>query len=160
MRTRNASIYRAACAFTGLVAWLAAVPAGAAVTTVYKCFDGKLNVVYTDQPCRGEELNIEGGTADAAAVAALAREREALSRSAEQRMLDNRRATLDRDLADRYAVVGPPPLDYGSQLYYPGGGGYYPGYADRRPRQDRARPVPRRDRAGVVPAPPGNLIRR
>ena len=144
----------AACIFAA-----AATHASAAATTVYKCFDGKLGVVYTDQPCRGEQLSIEGGTADPVAVAELAREREALSRSAAQRIADNRRAAIERDLAPQYVYAGPP-AGYGSEIYYPAGLGYYPNAVDGRPPRDHLRPDPRRGRMSAVPAPRGNLIRR
>lgn len=136
-----------------------AVHAPAAVTTVYKCFDGKLGVVYTDQPCRGEQLSIEGGSVDPVAVAELQREREALSRSAAQRIIDNRRAAIERDVAPPYVYAGPP-AGYGNEIYYPAGFGYYPNVIDGRPHRDHARPDPRRGRMSAVPAPPGNLIRR
>lgn len=107
----------------------ATTPAIGAVTTVYKCFDRSLNVVYTDQPCRGEQLDIDPGRADPNAIAELQREREALSRAVAQRIADNRRYPA---AAPDY-VVAPPPL--GSEVYYPAGGGYYyPPYGYDRAR--------------------------
>ena len=106
-----------------------ATAASAAVTTVYKCFDPNVNVVYTDQPCRGEQLDIDPGRADPNAIAELQREREALSRAVAQRIADNRRYPA---AAPDY-VVAPPPL--GSEVYYPAGGGYYyPPYGYDRAR--------------------------
>jgi hypothetical protein len=45
-----------------------------AATTVYKCFDVTLGVLYTDQPCKGEQMDIRAGEADPVAVAELQRE--------------------------------------------------------------------------------------
>ena len=113
----------------------AALPATAAVTTVYKCFDRNLGVLYTDQPCRGEQLDIEAGRADPAALAELQREREALSRAMAQRIADNRRVHVD---APGY-VIAPPPA--GGEIYYPAGWGYGAPYYS----EDRMRP---RNRGG------------
>jgi hypothetical protein len=108
----------------------AAAPASSAVTTVYKCFDRSLNVVYTDQPCRGEQLDIEAGRADPAALAELQREREALSRAVAQRIADNRRLPVANS---DYAVGGfASPID--PEVYYPAGWGSYDPYAVERPR--------------------------
>jgi len=155
---------------------LLAPSANAAVTTVYKCFDRSLGVLYTDQPCRGESISIEAGATDAAAVAELQREREAVSRSAAQRIADNRRAGIDRDYAPRYVYAGPPVADFANDIYYPAGYGYYGGYGgygyggypQRAQRPDGPRPDVRRDRPSVsVPspnlinrAPPPNLVNR
>ena len=125
----------------GAVALLlgAAIPAGAAVTTVYKCFDRNLGVLYTDQPCRGEQLSIESGSVDPVGIAELQREREALSRSVAARTANAGARTLPNDVAMGYDVgygyPGPP----GDDVYYPaylGGGGYASNAKDRRPRQD------------------------
>ncbi len=78
-----------------VLAW-AAGPAAAATPAIYKCFDRNLAVLYTDQPCSGELLDVRPGSADPEAVAALARERDALSRSIERRIADQRRATPER----------------------------------------------------------------
>jgi hypothetical protein len=134
--------------------------ATAGVATVYKCFDRHLNVVYTDQPCGGEKLDIELGRVDQNAVAELAREREALSRAVAQRIADNRRYPV---AASDY-VVGPPPPD-GSEIYYPAGWGYYAPYGNDRMR-GRGNNFDRGDhnRARVarsVPAvPPNGLTNR
>ena len=101
--------------------------ASAAVTTVYKCFDRTLGVLYTDQPCRGEQLDIEAGRADPNAIAELAREREALSRAVAQRIADSH----------RYPVTSPdygPPPPQDAEVYYPAGLGYYAPYGDYRSR--------------------------
>jgi hypothetical protein len=142
---------------------LVASPAPAAVTTVYKCFDARLNVVYTDQPCRGEQLDIELGTVDHARVAELAREREAVSRAIAQRIAENNRAAAARAYAPP-VYAGPPPGYYGGdEVYYPAGWGYVgPTYGDRRGgRGDHARPPSRNNRPPPsVPASRGDLIRR
>jgi hypothetical protein len=76
--------------------------AQAANTPIYKCFDKHLALVYTDVPCKdGEELDLRAGDADPVAVARLDHERDLLSQSAAQRIVDERRAALERDLADR-----------------------------------------------------------
>src|ERR1700755_2120798 len=82
---------------------LAAGYGNAAVPTVYKCFDRNLGVLYTDQPCRGEQLSIEGGSIDPVAVAELQREREAVARAAAQRVAELRRV----DVAPQYYAGGP-----------------------------------------------------
>ena len=168
MNAYAASVSRAARppALAGLLVTLLALalPAHAGVTTVYKCFDRQLGVLYTDQPCRGEQLNIEGGSIDPVAIAELQREREAVARSAALRVADNRRAALDRDLAASYMYAGPPPVaNYGNDIYWPAGGyGYYPDYNIQRSRPDRPDRFPPQARRTppTVPAPPGNLIKR
>ena len=141
---------------------LAMSPANATVTTVYKCFDRNLDVVYTDQPCRGEQLRIEGGNTDPVAIAELQREREAVARAAAQRVAESRRG----DGAPQYVYGGGPPApavipDYAySDGYYPLGYGYAPGYNDRRGRGDQGRHYGNQRRQSHVPAPPGNLIKR
>jgi hypothetical protein len=109
-----------------LAAFLFAIAtAQAANAPVYKCFDKHLALVYTDVPCKdGEELDLRAGDADPAAVAHLERERELLSIAATQRIADERRAALEKDLADRSRghVMGEPngPDDYADY-----GDGYY-----------------------------------
>lgn len=103
--------------------------ASAAVTTVYKCFDRNLGVLYTDQPCRGEQIDIDAGRADPNAIAELARERDALSRAVAERIADHRRYPV---AAPDY-VVGPPPPS-APEVYYPAGWGYYAPYGNDRPR--------------------------
>jgi hypothetical protein len=74
----------------------------AATTPIYKCFDKNLGLLYTDEPCKdGEQLNIRAGDADAAAVARLERQRDALDQSAAQRMADQRRAAAEGNGASR-----------------------------------------------------------
>ena len=148
------------CVELALVALLiaAAPAASAAVTKVYKCFDGALGVLYTDQPCRGEQLDIEAGRADPNAIAELAREREALSRAVAQRIADNRRVAV---AGPDYDALPPPPQD--AEIYYPAGWGYYAPYGDQRPRGrgDAARGGDNNNRARVarsVPAIPPNGI--
>jgi hypothetical protein len=152
-----------ACLKLALVAILVgcAPAASAAVTTVYKCFDRSLGVLYTDQPCRGEQLDIEAGRADANAIAELARERDALSRAVAQRIADNRR--LAAAVPD-YGAPPPPPQD--AEIYYPSGCGSDPPYAGdprTRGRGDNPRGADNnRERfARSVPAvPPNGLTNR
>jgi hypothetical protein len=100
--------------------------AQAANATIYKCFDKHLALVYTDVPCKdGEQLDLRAGDADPAAVARLDRERELLSLAAAQRIVDERNAALQRDLADRSRPVMVEPnapdasADYGYGYGYP-----------------------------------------
>lgn len=136
----------------------AALPA-AAVTTVYKCFDRALGVLYTDQPCRGEQLDIDAGKADPAALAELQREREALSRAMAQRIADNRRVAVEPP-----AYYVPPYAE--PEVYYPAGLGYYGPYAGDRTRNRGPGTGDNRDNRGdgrarssrSVPAVPPNGI--
>ncbi|HTP99804.1 MAG TPA: hypothetical protein VMN56_10795 [Casimicrobiaceae bacterium] len=137
-----------------------ALPAGAAVTTVYKCFDRNLGVLYTDQPCRGEQLSIESGSVDPVGIAELQREREALSRSMAARTAATKRnAAVDRDVALGYDVGYGYPAPQGDDVYYPayfGGWGSAPNTKDRRPPQDS-----RKDKQPYhVPVPPPTHLHR
>src|SRR4029453_18216588 len=138
-------------------------PARAAATTVYKCFDKNLGVLYTDEPCKGEQMNIRAGEADPAAVAELQREREAVSRSAAQRIADNRRAALEReDVAQ--STYGPPlglPAYSDADGYYAGYGAYPYSTAKRgrHPMRDPRRLDRDRERERVVINPPRSLPR-
>jgi len=145
---------------------LAGGTANAAVTTVYKCFDRNLGVLYTDMPCRGEQLSIEGGNTDPVAIQELRREREAVARQASERVAELRRV----DVAPQYVYGGGPAMpmqdnSYAGDAYYPLGYGYAPGYGDGRGdgrgrgdqgfgRHNRYQPRP------SLPAPRGNLIKR
>jgi hypothetical protein len=67
----------------------------AATTPIYRCLDSNLGLLYTDEPCKDdEELNIQAGDADPAAVARLERVRDALDQSAAPRMAEPHRATV------------------------------------------------------------------
>lgn len=115
-----------------LLALGGSAPAGAA--TVFKCFDRNLGVLYTDQPCRGEQLDIDAGRPDPAALAELARERDALARSMAQRIADQRRAAIERDLVVRtlpgpaWGFDGPA----AAEVFYPAYLAYAPGPPPRR----------------------------
>jgi len=92
---------------------LAPIGAAGATTTVYKCLDRNLGLVYTDEPCKdGERLDIRAGDADPAALARLDRARDALERSAEQRIADERRFAAQRDLAAWMSYTGLEPPAY------------------------------------------------
>lgn len=147
--------------FLALAAACAA--SGAAIAApIYKCFDRSLGVLYTDEPCRGEVVDIRAGTADPVALAELQRERDAVSRSAAQRIADTRRAPLPPmpNYVEPPVVSGAPYVDPG--YGYPGA--YLYGYA---PYVERARPDAdrgARDRGRIdirtVPATPSQLPRR
>ena len=146
----------AACAM-----FLATASAASTNTPIYKCFDRNLTLLYTDQPCKdGEQLDLRPGDADPASVARLERERDRLDQSYAQRIADERRAALQRDLA-----YGPAQGDvfYGgapdySQDYY----GYplvaYPPYVHpraRHPHRPRVAATPR-----FAPSPPFQVPRQ
>jgi hypothetical protein len=138
------------------------VGAQAGTSTIYKCFDKNLGVLYTDQPCKGEPLEIRAGDADPNAVAALEREREALSRSMAQRIADQRRAALEAQRAVEWIYPAPPGpnVQASNDVFYPAAWGFAPYGATRPPRQVDRRPDERRDRASYVPNPPRGLPRR
>jgi hypothetical protein len=140
---------------------LASASASATATTVYKCFDKRLGVLYTDEPCKGEQMSIRAGEADPTAVAELQREREALSRSAAQRIADNRRAALEREYAAQRAYASPDmsPEYAGADVYYPAGYGVMPYAAAQRGRPPM-RDERRFDRERFLPNPPRGLPRR
>jgi hypothetical protein len=72
----------------------------AATTPIYKCLDKNLAIVYTDEPCKdGERLDLRPGEADAAAVARLERQRDALDQSAYQHAAEQRRAAMADEAA-------------------------------------------------------------
>lgn len=134
----------------------------AAAAPIYKCFDKSLSVVYTDLPCKdGEVVDIRPGSADPAALARLERERDALDRSSAQRVIDLRRAELDRSIAQAnnyYPAYAP---DYAGGYdgdSYADYGGFFPyGYgvptgAGRNRSSAHDRPFDRRGaRQHVVP---------
>jgi hypothetical protein len=117
---------------------LAAVaPVCNSATPIYKCVDGNLGLLYTDEPCKnGELLNVRAGDADPAALARLERAREALDQSAAQRVADERRAATVQDLSAWYARPGLPgpyddmaayaPFDYGLTWWLPAFGAAHP----------------------------------
>jgi len=141
---------------------IAGVGAHAGTSTIYKCFDRNLGVLYTDQPCKGEQLEVRAGDPDPNAVAALERERDALSRSMAQRIADQRRAALDAQRAVEWVYPAPPdPNVYAANdVYYPAGWGYAPYYGAKPPRQPDRRADAPRDRASHVPNPPRGLPRK
>ena len=148
-----------ACALTALViAVIAIAPASAANTTIYKCFDSHLGLVYTDLPCRdGERLDIRAGDADPAALARLERMRDQLDQSAAQRIVDERRAaertalanTLRREAAEERSTpesMAYLPFDYGY--------GYAPFLPEARRHPPRARPHKLAGPPRFAPNPP------
>ncbi len=82
--------------------------ASAATTTIYKCFDRNLNVLYTDEPCSGVQMNVKTNDADPAALAELQYERDALARSTAQRLADGRRAALEWAAAPQWVYPAEP----------------------------------------------------
>ena len=134
---------------------LAPVSSSAATTTIYKCFDKNLGLLYTDEPCQGERLNIRAGDADPAAVARLERARDALDQSAAQRIADERRVAAQRDLAAWYTggvepgaydyPVANAPYDYGVAWWFPGFARHHP------PRSRPHRPPESRHFVSVPP---------
>jgi len=121
---------------------LAAAPAWAVDTPIYKCFDNHLSLVYTDLPCKdGEVVDIRAGSADPAAVARLERARDQLDQSAAERTRDERRAAElrgmalppDDDVAAPQAAAEASDYGYG---YLP-----YPLSRPYHPRRHRPHPV-------------------
>ena len=135
---------------------LAVAAAHAANTPIYKCFDRHLALVYTDVPCKdGEELDLRAGDADPAAVARLERERDLLSLAATQRIADERRATLERDLYSRSGpVMVEPPNAPDEYADYGNGYGYgYPVFA-HTPKAHPRPHVRRMAEHRFAPSPP------
>lgn len=135
---------------------------------IYKCLDRNLGIVYTDLPCKdGEKLDLRPGSADPAAVARLERDREELNMAAQQRLADERRASLQRDLAyysqpPAPIMVGPGPQDYSTD-YGDYGYGYplfaYPSYG-MRSRFPRANPFIKPSQPRFAPNPPFKVPRQ
>jgi hypothetical protein len=74
--------------------------ADAATAPIYKCLGNDLGLIYTDQPCKGgERLDVHAGDPDPTAVARLQGARDQLDRSAAARLVEERRAATQRDLA-------------------------------------------------------------
>jgi hypothetical protein len=100
---RRVKKYRSASAgFLALCGVALAASGWAATMPIYKCLDKNLTLVYTDEPCKdGERLDIRSGEADAAAVARLERQRDALDQSAHQRAVDQRHMAIADAAASR-----------------------------------------------------------
>ncbi len=138
-----------------------AAPAAAGSTAVYKCFDRNLNVLYTDQPCAGEVLEIRAGDPDAAALAALQKERDALAKSIAQRIVESRQPREPAPAPTYVLPPATPPAYAAYDVSYPA---WYVNAPVREPRRGRgdAAGDERRDPAGNVPnpLPPRNSPRR
>ncbi len=138
-----------------LIASLASASAGAAGTPIYKCFDKQLGVLYTDVPCKdGEEVDIRAGDADPAALARLQRELDALDRSVERRVAEDRRTALQRQYAAQFAYLPETePVAYPDEATYaPSGYGFVPYYGYDRARPKALRPSKRFEPQSAVPA--------
>lgn len=111
--------------------WYATLGNSLASTPIYKCFDRKFDVVYTDVPCKdGAVLDVRAGDADPVAVARLERARDALDQSAAQRISDMRWAAAQSAFAPP-SYAGPieqgwpdypgaySPYDYGAIWWLP-----------------------------------------
>ncbi len=141
---------------------LAAPPALAITTTIYKCFDRHLGLVYTDSPCKeGERMDIDAGDANPVAVAGLEHARDMLDRAAAERIADERHAALQRTLAatmSRQADAERVSSDYAAPLaYYDLGYSVYPTV---RPRPFRSRMARRADLHRFAPNPPYHVPRQ
>jgi hypothetical protein len=116
-----------------------------------------LTVLYSDEPCPGEQMNVKTNDADPAALAELQHERDALARSTAQRIADSRRAALERTLA--VPSFYPAEVDAG---VYTGGAAYLPyGYVGVPPSRPKrvhhaaaTRSVKQVARSRVAPSPP------
>ena len=131
------------------VASLAPLSGLATTTPIYKCVDANLGLLYTDEPCKGgEKLNIHAGDADPAAIARLQRERDALDRSAAQRLADLRRQqywSAPYMVEDNQPVYDYPSYDYGATWWLPG---------IARPHPPRAREPKAHVSRRFAPTPP------
>src|ERR1700681_1798673 len=118
----------------------------AATTPIYKCFDKSLGLLYTDEPCKeGEVLDIRAGDADPAAVARLERAREAFDRNATQRIADERRAPVQRDVAAGYGRDDAARVYDSTEAYSPyeyGVIGWLPASARHHPPRSRPPKMP------------------
>jgi hypothetical protein len=144
------------CSLVVAVLTLAVAPAWAADTPIYKCLDNHLSLVYTDVPCKdGEKLDIRAGDADPAAVARLDHARDRLDQSADQRMLDDRRAADARGSA-AWLPQGPEDdLGGAGEPFASGyGSGYWPYPPYVRPVRHRPRPHRSLAKTNHVPAVP------
>ena len=96
-QSKSAAGFACYCAAAaGVLLWATAGASWAA--TIYKCFDRKSDVVYTDQPCKdGAPLDIQAGDADPVAVARLERVRDAFEQSASERIRDMRMIDAQRN---------------------------------------------------------------
>ena len=142
---------------------LATPPALATTTTIYKCFDRHLSLVYTDSPCKeGERMDIDAGDANPAAVAKLEHARDMLDRAAAERIADERHAALQRGLAA--ATMRPRSEDErGSSDYAAPLASYgldYSVYPTVRPRSMRPRMARHADLRRFAPNPPYHVPRQ
>jgi len=137
--------------------------ADAATAPIYKCPGNDLGLIYTDQPCKGgERLDVHAGDPDPAAVARLQSARDQLDRSAAARLVEERRAATQRDLAawarrqrdkDRSAADASEYADALSPYDYflP----YYSGLVPMHPRHPpRPHPPPAAPPRHFAPTPP------
>jgi hypothetical protein len=152
----------AACALLMLgVVLLGPLGVSAATTPIYKCFDKSLGLLYTDEPCKeGEVLDIRAGDADPAAVARLERAREALDRNATQRIADERRASVQRDVAASYGIDDAARVYDSPEAYSPyeyGVIGWLPASARNHPPRSRPPKMPGSRRP--APKPPHTASR-
>lgn len=156
MRHRRFMRTMAPCLLGALGSLLAAA-AFAANTTVYRCLDAHLEVVYTDVPCKeGAPLEIRAGDADPVAVARLEKIRDALDQSAAQRISEERRLAAQRLVQIPRETAPEDTSGYGPYYTYPVGGyGYSP---QQRPHRDRDRDGLQRRFASRGGAPPPPYI--
>jgi hypothetical protein len=133
-----------------------------ATTTVYKCFDRNLTVLYSDEPCSGERMNVKTTDADPAALVELQHERDALARSTAQRVADSRRAALDRTVAvpSFYPAEEEPGVYAGGGDYVPYGYVGAPASGRKRFHAAATRPVKQVAKLRGAPNPPYIIPRR
>ena len=120
-QSKSAAGFACYCAAAaGVLLWATAGASWAA--TIYKCFDRKSDVVYTDQPCKdGAPLDIQAGDADPVAVARLERVRDAFEQSASERIRDMRMIDAQRNSSAPW-YSGPGQADYAMNSPYDYGG--------------------------------------
>ena len=141
---------------------LASTSAFAASTTIYKCFDSHLSLVYTDSPCKeGERMDINPGEADPVAVSKLEHARDMLDRAAAERLSDDRRAAALQAIAamTRYRTEDDRAiLDYPAASMFDFGYPLFPAFA--RPHRARHRMPRHAQLHGFAPNPPYFVPRR
>lgn len=149
-----------------LILVVAAPSVRAANTVIYRCLDARLEVVYTDLPCKeGSAFEVRPGEADPSAIARLEKLRDQLDQSAAQRISEERRLYAQRVFAyPREEPRQENVADGGYYTYPVAGYGYGPSYGrppfDRLDRPNHPDRRPMQHKHGGAPPPPYFIPRR